>query len=166
MSGIRENKMREKQVEPEWSDIPFVTEPAHAAPPQKPEPEPEASSAETKPAKKSHKGRRRLQDVLGGDYLSKNTVVDNIPFIIYLAILALLYIANTYNTERMYKEIEKTKTELKELRYSYITARSGLMFESKLSELNKRTQAIGLKETVIPPYKIFYSGDLVQTGSK
>jgi len=93
-------------------------------------------------------------------------VVNNVPFLIYLTILALFYIANTYNTERMYKQIEKTKTELKELRFEYITARSSLMFESKLSELNKRAQAIGLKETLIPPFKIFYSGDSIQTASR
>ena len=166
MTEQRANKMREKQAEPEWTDIPFVTDPEQPAPAKTGEPLTETPSAEKKRPKKPHRGRKRLQEVLGGDYLSNNTVVDNIPFIIYLAILALLYIANTYNTERMYKEIEKTKTELKELRYQYITARSGLMFESKLSELNKRTQAIGLKETVIPPYKIFYSEDSIHIGNR
>ena len=162
MTEYRANKMKEDQAGNEWQDISYITHPAEgpAAEPEKAEPEPEPP---VKPAKKSHKGRKRVQEVLGGDYLSKSTVVNNVPFLIYLAILAMFYIANTYNTERMYKQIETTKTELKELRYQYITARSSLMFESKLSELNKRTQALGLRETVIPPFKIFYSGDSIQT---
>jgi hypothetical protein len=165
MSEFRGNKMKENPAETEWKDISYENRPRDPVTVETETAEPEAAP-EAKPVKKSHKGRKRVQDVLGGDYLSKRTVVDNLPFLVYLTLLILLYIANTYNTERMYKQIEKTKTELKELRYQYITARSSLMFESKLSELNKRTQAIGLKETLIPPYKIFYTGDSIQIGSR
>jgi hypothetical protein len=163
MSEIRTNKMKENPAETEWKNISYdgVPQTEAADPVAGSEP---VRTEEIKPVKKSHKGRRRVQEVLGGDYLSKNTIVDNVPFMLYLAILIMFYISNTYNTERMYKQIEKTKTELKELRYQYITARSALMFSSKLSELNKRAQALGLKETVIPPSKIFYSGDSVQIG--
>ena len=165
MTELRENKMREHPVETEWEDISGRTtsDKETAAPPKETRQE---VSPKAKPAKKSHKGRKRVQDVLGGDYLSTKSVTSNVPFLNYLTVLTLLYIANTYNTERMYKQIERTKTELKELRFEYITTRSALMFESKLSELNKRTQAIGLKETLIPPYKIFYSEGSIQTGNK
>jgi len=165
MTGLRVNRMKGDPAETEWQDISYETAPPEVVPSAGKETGQEDPDRIT-PVKKTHKGRKRVQDVLGGDYLSKNTVVNNIPFLIYLTVLALFYIANTYNTERMYKVIEKTKTELKELRYQYITARSTLMFQSKLSELNKRTQAIGLKETLIPPYKIFYSGDQLQKEQK
>ena len=155
--------MKENPVETEWKDISYAGSPQTEATDPNADSEP-VRTEEIKLVKKSHKGRRRVQEVLGGNYLSKNTVVNNVPFMLYLAILIMFYISNTYNTERMYKQIEKTKTELKELRYQYITARSALMFSSKLSELNKRAQAIGLKETVIPPSKIFYSGDSVIIG--
>jgi hypothetical protein len=163
MKEIRVNKMKENPAGAEWNDISYndSSRVEDHAEPRKTEPD---KAKEIKKVKKSHKGRRRVQEVLGGDYLSKNTVVDNVPFLFYLAILVMLYISNTYNSERMYKQIEKTKTELKELRYEYITARSSLMFSSRLSELNKRALAIGLKETVIPPSKIFYSGDSVIMG--
>ena len=164
MTEFRGNQMRENAVETEWNEISSVKDTREEAA-GIPKEDEEKGRLKTKPVKMPHRGRKRVQDVLGGDYLSKKTVAGNVPFLIYLAVLTLFYIANTYNTERIYKEIEKTKTELKELRFEYITARSSLMFESKLSELNKRTQAIGLKETVIPPYKIFYSGDSIQTGN-
>lgn len=157
--------MKEVLAVTEWQDIPYNIPPAAEAETTAPEP-PVTPPAKAKKTKKANRGRRRVQEVLGGDYLSKSTVTDNIPFLIYLAVLALFYIANTYNTERMYKQIERTKTELKELRYQYITARSSLMFESKLSELNKRTEAIGLKETLLPPFKIFYTGDSIQIGNR
>ena len=155
--------MRENPAETEWKNISYKDE-EQAGTADLNEAAGNETREEIKPLKKTHKGRRRVQEVLGGDYLSKNTVVDNVPFLFYLAILVMLYISNTYSSERMYKQIERTKTELKELRYEYITARSALMFSSRLSELNKRAQAIGLKETVIPPSKIYYSGDSVLIG--
>ena len=155
--------MKENPAETEWKHISYEDELQQEA--TDPNKETAADSKEEiKPAKKTHKGRRRVQDVLGGDYLSKQTVTDNVPFLLYLAILVMMYISNTYSTERMYKQIEKTKTELKELRFEYITSRSALMFSSRLSELNKMAQAMGLKETVIPPAKIFYSADSVLIG--
>ena len=70
--------MKENAAETEWKDISYETVPQHSFTAAPEESEKEAHS-EVKPAKKSHKGRKRVQDVLGGDYLSKNTVVDNVP---------------------------------------------------------------------------------------
>ncbi|MEI7896115.1 MAG: FtsL-like putative cell division protein [bacterium] len=110
-----------------------------------------------KAIRKSGKGRRAVQDFLGGDYLSKEWVTGNLLFILYVALLAMIYIANTYYTEKKFKSIERTKTELKELRYEYITTKSILMFQGRQSEISKRAIIQGLKEAKMPPYKILYS---------
>ncbi len=116
----------------------------------------EPSGEVLKPVKKTRKNARRVQEFLGGDYLSKEWVVGNLPFLLYVTILAMLYIGNTYYTEKTYKDIERTKNELKELRYQYINTRSELMFRSRQSEIIKQAEAIGLKESTFPPYKILY----------
>lgn len=122
-----------------------------------------AETAQAEPAvkavKKSRKGRRAVQDFLGGDYLSKEQVVSNIPYVFYIALLAMIYIGNTYYTEKKFTDIERTKSELKELRYQYITTKSALMFMGRQSEISKRAQLLGLKESVLPPYKIRYKGE-------
>ena len=122
---------------------------------------PEITAAEpvAKPVKKGRKGRKAVQDFLGGDYLSKEKVVSNIPFVFYVALLAMIYIGNTYYTEKKFKDIERTKNDLKELRYQYITTKSTLMFMGRQSEISKRAVLLGLKESVLPPYKILYKGD-------
>ena len=51
------------------------------------------------------KGRKAFKEFLGGEYLSRNTVTHNIGFIIYLGVLAMIYISNTYYTEKLYKKI-------------------------------------------------------------
>jgi len=117
-------------------------------------------------AKKPRKGRRAIQEFLGGDYLSKETVAGNIGYILFLGFLTMIYISNTYSTEKMFKTIERTKHELKELRYQHITTKSTLMFQGRQSEISKRAIGLGLKESKIPPYKIQYSGESLKPAGK
>ncbi len=117
-----------------------------------------SQDAALKPVKKSRRGSKAIQEILGGDYLSQEKVVGNIPYLFYVALLAMLYIANTYYTEKKFKDIEQTKTELKELRYQYITTKSALMFMGRQSEISRKAQLLGLKESLLPPYKILYNG--------
>jgi hypothetical protein len=119
----------------------------------------ESSKDGVKAVKKPRKDRRPIHDILGGDYLSKESVIGNLPFLVFIAILALVYIANTYYADKTVKEIERTKVELKELRFQYITTKATLMYYSKQTEIARRAIKYGLKETTIPPYKIFYSSD-------
>ena len=119
----------------------------------------ERSKSEVQPVKKPKKDRRPIHNILGGDYLSKESVIGNLPFLIFVAMLALIYIANTYYADKTVKEIEKIKVELKELRFQYITTKATLMYYSKQTEIARRALKFGLKETTIPPYKIFYSTD-------
>lgn len=116
-----------------------------------------------KPVKKVRKGRKAVKEFLGGDYLTREWVIDNLPYLLYVAVLAIIYIGNTYYTEKKFKDIERTKNELKELRYQYITTKSVLMFRSRQSEISRQAMVYGLKETMLPPYKILYSGRSIKT---
>jgi len=117
----------------------------------------ETGKEEMLSVKKHNRVSKSISKFLGGEYLSQKTVVNNLYFLVYLAILAMLYIGNTYYAEKTFKDIEKIKSELKEYRFQYITAKSALMFYSQQSEIAKRACAFGLKATTLPPYKIFYT---------
>jgi hypothetical protein len=119
-----------------------------------------------KAIRKPHKARKAVQEFLGGDYLSKEWVTGNLLYILYVALLAMIYIANTYYTEKKFKTIERTKSDLKELRYEYITTKSILMFQGRQSEISKRAVNQGLKEAKMPPFKILYSGRSLQEKEK
>lgn len=125
-----------------------------------------ATTEPVKAVKKTYRTRKALKEVLGGDYLSREWVTNNITYILYLALLAMIYIANTYSTEKKFKTIERTKVELKELRYEYITAKSALMFHGRQSEISKRAILQGLHEAKLPPYKILYPGEALQTENR
>lgn len=100
---------------------------------------------------------RVLAGILGGSILTREQVVRSLPFIFYLALLALLYISNSYYAERTVMKSYHLRKEIKELRYAFVTGRSTLMFESKQTEVARRLEPLGVKETRIPPVKLIIS---------
>lgn len=76
------------------------------------------------------------------------------PFILFLAVIALLYIANGYYADDKIREVNKLSNQLKELRTEYIYTKSELMFASKQSEVAKAAAVLGLKEPLVPPFII------------
>src|SRR5580700_4762846 len=78
-------------------------------------------------------------------------IIKNIPFFLFLAILAVIYIYNGHYADKIVRNISRTSNELKELQYEYKTLKSEVMFRSKQSELAKAVEPFGLKELTTPP---------------
>jgi cell division protein FtsL len=83
--------------------------------------------------------------------LSYQWIVKNIPFFLFLAVLAVIYIYNGHYADKTVRNINKVSRELKELQYEYKTLKSEVMFRSKQSELAKAVEPLGLKELTRPP---------------
>jgi len=78
-------------------------------------------------------------------------VVRNIPFFLFLTVLAVLYIYNGHYTDKLNLKISTTEKKIKELEYEYKTIKSDVIFRSKASELIKVVEPLGLKELTEPP---------------
>jgi cell division protein FtsL len=78
-------------------------------------------------------------------------IVKNIPFFLFLSVLAVVYIYNGHYSDNTIKDINKVSKELKELQYEYKSLKSEVMFRSKQSELAKAVAPLGLKELDKPP---------------
>jgi cell division protein FtsL len=87
--------------------------------------------------------------LLGGEVLTEKTF-KLFPFLLFIALLAFLYIANNYLAEEKIRNINRLHRELKELRYEYINSKSELTNLSKESHLVKRLAEIGIKENKEP----------------
>jgi len=83
--------------------------------------------------------------------LSYHWIMKNIPFFLFLAALAVIYIYNGHYADKVVRDINRTNKELKELQYEYKTLKSEVMFRSKQSELAKAVEPFGLKELTQPP---------------
>ncbi|MDX2002660.1 MAG: FtsL-like putative cell division protein [Chitinophagales bacterium] len=86
--------------------------------------------------------------------LNPENLFANLPFVLFLAALAVVYIYNTHSMETTLRDIDKTKQELKEYRWRYMSGKSKLMFNSKQTEIATSVQPLGLKELTTPPKKI------------
>lgn len=83
--------------------------------------------------------------------LSHKWVVKNIPFFLFLALLAVLYIYNGHYADKQVRKIGATEKHIKELEYEFKTIKSEVIFRSKASELVKAVAPLGLKELIQPP---------------
>jgi hypothetical protein len=83
--------------------------------------------------------------------LSYKWVVQNIPFFLFLAALAVLYIYNGHYADKLTRKIGVTEKHIKELEYEYKTIKSEVIFRSKASELARVVEPMGLKELTEPP---------------
>jgi hypoxanthine-guanine phosphoribosyltransferase len=112
--------------------------------------------------RKSSKLPRALIGVLNGSFLARENVLRNMPFILFVAGLMLCYIAYGYWTERTVRTLDRTNTELKEMRAEYITVRSLLEKKEQQSEVADDIQGMGLKQSRVPPNRITVDEDLIE----
>lgn len=97
-----------------------------------------------------------LKDLIDGTILTRQVMTNQLPFIIFISMLAGIYIGNRYHAEKVIRDMAKLQTEVKDLRAQAITTASELMFISKQSEVVKmvKENQLGLEEALEPPYKI------------
>lgn len=91
--------------------------------------------------------------------INYKALVQNMPFIGFLSLLGLIYIANSHLAEKKIRRINKLGKEIKELKWEYINVKSELMFRSKMSEVSKSVEPLGLKQLSSPPQKIELAKD-------
>ena len=86
--------------------------------------------------------------------LSYRWILKNIRFFLFLAILAVLYIANGHMSDNRIRKINDTGRRLKDLQYEYKTLKSEMMFKSRESEMVKAAAPLGLIMDTTAPYQI------------
>lgn len=77
-----------------------------------------------------------------------------LPFLLFLVLLGMIYIWNMHLAEKTTRDIDKTQKEVKELSWDYKTTKADLAFKSTLSEVAKRVDTLGIKESIDPPQKL------------
>ncbi|SDS07558.1 hypothetical protein SAMN05216490_0493 [Mucilaginibacter mallensis] len=89
-------------------------------------------------------------------FISTEAATNALPFVLYVALLGMLYIGNRHLAEKNIHDIDKITKEVKELSWDYKSTKADLAFKSTLSEVKKRvdTLSLGIKETMQPPQKI------------
>ncbi len=84
-------------------------------------------------------------------WLNYHAVVKQVPFFLFLALLAVIYIYNGHYADKTIRNINRTAKQVKELQYQYIDVKSKVMGQSKQSEVIKAVESLGLKELTGTP---------------
>jgi hypothetical protein len=104
----------------------------------------------------SYMPKFRIRELLDGTILVRENVLKQLPFVLFLTFLGIIYIGNRFHAERMVRRISEMKTEVGNLRSEEITITSELMNISRPSEVATlvASKNMGLKESMVPPKKI------------
>ena len=86
--------------------------------------------------------------------VSKEAATEMLPFLLFLSFLGMLYIGNSHIAMQNIRNIDKLQKEVKELSWEYKSLKADLMFKSKLTEVAKKVDTLGVKTLTEPPKKI------------
>jgi len=89
--------------------------------------------------KKEHK-INFFKNFITGNILIQSTIINQIPYLLFLVFLAIVYITNRYNFEKFYKKLNNLEEEVKNLRSEQITT------SAKLMNLSRRSSVLNLDE--------------------
>ena len=77
-----------------------------------------------------------------------------LPHTLFFTIIGIVYIGNNHWAEKTIRKIDKMQIEVEELRADYTSLKADYMFASKQSEVARKVNKAGLKESNAPPNKI------------
>jgi hypothetical protein len=100
--------------------------------------------------------RFSFKGIIDGSALTVSSLVKQIPFILFLVLLAIIYIANRYHAEKVARQLIVLQDTVRDLRAEQLTTASELMNLSKPSKVQDliNEKGLGLSEPTKPPYKI------------
>jgi len=100
--------------------------------------------------------KTRIRDILDGSLLTRDIVINQLPYILFLTMLLIFYIGNRYHAEKVIRQSLRLQTELKELRAEAISTASELEYLSNQSQVARLVEQknLGLKYPEKPPVKI------------
>lgn len=100
--------------------------------------------------------RLNLISILSGRFLSNDSVTSRIPAIIYIVVLTILYIFNTFDCQMRYRRILDIENQISRLKITATTTQTNRIIMTKesyiIEEIARRN--IPLFETSIPPKSI------------
>jgi hypothetical protein len=100
----------------------------------------------TKKVRKPNKVARSFMDVLNGNVLTKDYVIQNLPFIVFITALMLVYIGMGYNIDKNTRLINALEEENLDLRTEEIAVKTEYNVVSGQSQVADSTARIGLVE--------------------
>lgn len=85
-------------------------------------------------------------------------MLKNVPLIVFLALLGVLYIANVHVAERKQLKIEEMKKDVQKMKWQYMGIEKDLLLYSSPSVMEKKMEDVGLKYSTKSPKNLNLKG--------
>jgi hypothetical protein len=119
--------------------------------PTQPEEELKAPSEERRSKSKTP---NKVAQILSGDFLAKEFIVQNLGFIFFVLLLLLLLVAKGYYVKQLSDNIDRTEQELNDINADYVELKARFLEETQRDNLVDKLKNRGLKEPIAPAYII------------
>lgn len=86
--------------------------------------------------------------------VSYKAIVNNIPFLAFVALLCVLYIHNSQRAVEMQRDLNRQNKILKELRWKYMDVSTQLMYTQIEAEVIRKASVLGLNPIQVPAYTV------------
>lgn len=100
----------------------------------------------TKTEKRTSKSSAFTQ-ILNGDFLTKEFVLNNLNYIFFLMFLLILIVAKGYYGKQVNKDLDNAQKELDQNAAEYIEAKARLELRTRRYKLAEKLEKKGVKET-------------------
>lgn len=88
-----------------------------------------------------------LAQILNGEFLTKEFVLNNLNFIFFIIFLLLLIVGKGYYGKQLSKDVDTTQKEVDELTADFVEAKARFEEETRRYKLVERLEKRGLKES-------------------
>ncbi len=122
------------------------------------QPEPgHGSSQKLRPKPTGKKGKGGVfKGLISGTLISESLILKDIRYTALVALLAVIFIANKFNAERVERQIIVLEQEVRDMRAEALSVSADLGSVSRQSEITElvKERGLGLEELREPPYRI------------
>jgi len=100
--------------------------------------------------KDAGKGRdsNALTQILNGEFLTKSFVLNNLPYIFFILLLLIAFVAKGYYVKQLNTDIRNNQSELNQNAADYIDFKTQLESETRRYKLVERLKERELKESL------------------
>ena len=117
----------------------------------------QGTQTKASPARGKGKGKGTfLKGLISGTVISDSIILKDVKYTAMIVLLAIIFIANRFNAERVEREISALEQEVRDLRAESLSVSADLGSVSRQSEISDlvKERGLGLEELREPPYRI------------
>jgi hypothetical protein len=92
-------------------------------------------------------------------FLNYQSIVQQVPFFLFLAALAVLYIYNGHLADKTNRNIIRSTNELKDLQNEFKSVKGNALLMSRQSEMIEAVKPLGLEEIKVEPVVLIDSSN-------